>query len=182
MPTAYDPLVSKVIAWAPDRPGAIARMVRALTEYDLRGISTTIGFCRDLVRSPEFAAAEFDTTYVDRLLEQNGRTGATSGEMEEIAAIAAAMWAMASTSIVHRQRPHCDRRSTTDSLWSRACTAGVVAVNVDVMVNGRQWKVALEPAEQAGPVHRHDQGQAPQRRCVVDRRRHIVAHRRRRDV
>ena len=68
VPTAYDPLVSKVIAWAPDRAGAIARMVRALTEYDLRGISTTIGFCRDLVRSPEFAAADFDTTYVDRLV------------------------------------------------------------------------------------------------------------------
>ena len=49
VPTAYDPLVSKVIAWAPDRQGAIARMVRALTEYDLRGIATTIGFCRALI-------------------------------------------------------------------------------------------------------------------------------------
>ncbi len=56
VPTAYDPLVSKVIAWDSDRPGAIRRMVRALNEYDLRGISTTIGFCRDLVGSPEFAA------------------------------------------------------------------------------------------------------------------------------
>jgi acetyl/propionyl-CoA carboxylase alpha subunit len=78
VPTAYDPLVSKVIAWAPDRAGAIRRMVRALTEYDVRGISTTIGFCRDLVASPEFAAAEFDTTYVDRLLGRNDRKGATS--------------------------------------------------------------------------------------------------------
>ena len=33
VPTAYDPLVSKVVAWAPDRSGAIARMDRALTEY-----------------------------------------------------------------------------------------------------------------------------------------------------
>ena len=95
VPTAYDPLVSKVIAWAPDRPGAIARMVRALTEYDLRGISTTIGFCRDLVQSPDFAAADFDTAYVDRLLEENGRTGKKRGELEEIAAIAAAIWEMA---------------------------------------------------------------------------------------
>jgi acetyl/propionyl-CoA carboxylase alpha subunit len=69
-------------------------MVRALTEYDLRGISTTIGFCRDLVRSPAFAAAEFDTTFVDRLLEQNGhKKSAKTGESEEIVAIAAAMWA-----------------------------------------------------------------------------------------
>ena len=69
VPTAYDPLVSKVVAWAPDRSGAIARMDRALAEYDLRGINTTIAFCRDLVRSPAFADAAFDTTYVDRLLE-----------------------------------------------------------------------------------------------------------------
>ena len=94
VPTAYDPLISKVVAWAPDRPGAIARMVRALTEYDVRGISTTIRFCRDLVASPEFAAADFDTTYVDRVLEQNGRKGAPSEESEELAAIAAAMWGM----------------------------------------------------------------------------------------
>jgi acetyl-CoA carboxylase biotin carboxylase subunit len=95
VPTAYDPLVSKVIAWAPDRPGAIQRMVRALTEYDLRGISTTIGFCRELIGSQAFAAAEFDTTYVDRLLEENGKKPAgKSDEVEEIVAIAAAMWEM----------------------------------------------------------------------------------------
>ena len=95
VPTAYDPLVSKLIAWAPDRPGAIKRMVRALNEYDVRGISTTIGFCRDLVASPAFAAAEFDTTYVDRLLAGHGGKGANSEQMEEIAAIAAALWEMA---------------------------------------------------------------------------------------
>jgi acetyl-CoA carboxylase biotin carboxylase subunit len=92
VPTAYDPLISKVVAWAPDRPGAIARMVRALREYDVRGISTTIGFCRDLVASPAFAAAAFDTTYVDRLLDEHGSQGARSDGLEEIAAIAAAMF------------------------------------------------------------------------------------------
>jgi acetyl-CoA carboxylase biotin carboxylase subunit len=95
VPTAYDPLVSKVIAWAPDRSGAIRRMVRALTEYDVRGISTTIAFCRDLVASPAFAAAEFDTTYVDRLLGEHDRKGATSDQVEEVAAIAAALFEMA---------------------------------------------------------------------------------------
>ena len=95
VPTAYDPLVSKVIAWAPDRPGAIRRMVRALNEYDVRGISTTIGFCRDLIASPAFVDAEFDTTYVDRLLAGNGGRGANSEQMEEIAAMAAALWELA---------------------------------------------------------------------------------------
>ena len=90
VPTAYDPLISKVIAWAPDRRGAIARMVRALTEYDVRGISTTIGVLprpdRHRRRSPP---AEFDTTYVDRLLRaERERTPRESDALEEIAAIA----------------------------------------------------------------------------------------------
>ena len=92
VPTAYDPLVSKVVAWAPDRSGAIARMDRALAEYDLRGINTTIAFCRDLVRSTAFADAAFDTTYVDRLLDENGKRGAQSDGLDEIVAMAAAMW------------------------------------------------------------------------------------------
>jgi acetyl-CoA carboxylase biotin carboxylase subunit len=95
VPTAYDPLVSKVIAWAPTRARAIRRMVGALTEYDVRGISTTIGFCRALVASPAFAAAEFDTTYVDRVLGRSDRKGAAGDEAEEIAAIAAALFQMA---------------------------------------------------------------------------------------
>ena len=95
VPTAYDPLISKVIAWAPDRPRAIARMVRALTEYDVRGISTTIGFCRGLVASFAFASAEFDTTYVDRLLEENGqKDGSKVDGLEEVVAIAAGLWAV----------------------------------------------------------------------------------------
>jgi acetyl-CoA carboxylase biotin carboxylase subunit len=93
VPTAYDPLVSKVIAWAPDRQGAIARMVRALSEYDLRGIATTIGFCRELIESRPFAAAEFDTTSVDGMIERRSRQlPPRDDEPEEIAAIAAALW------------------------------------------------------------------------------------------
>ena len=105
-------------------------MVRALTEYDVRGISTTIGFCRDLIGSPAFAAAEFDTTYVDRLLEQNGRRARRSEAMEEIAAIAAAMCGDRPTPtamIVDRDRqrstassvqPTIDDRRPT-SLWAQ---------------------------------------------------------------
>jgi acetyl-CoA carboxylase biotin carboxylase subunit len=119
LPMAYDPLVSKVIAWAPDRPGAIARMVRALTEYDLRGISTTIRFCRDLVRSPAFAAAEFDTTYVDRLLARNGGEGPRSDESEEIAAVAAAIWELGKVRLQAGTTPVVSGFGRHDSLWAQ---------------------------------------------------------------
>jgi acetyl-CoA carboxylase biotin carboxylase subunit len=122
VPTAYDPLVSKVVAWAPDRAGAIARMDRALAEYDLRGINTTIGFCRNLVRSPAFADAAFDTTYVDRLLDENRRKAAQHDGLEEIAAIAAALIVHRRSAIVDRPSSIGDRRSAIDdgrSLWAQ---------------------------------------------------------------
>ena len=90
VPTHYDPLVSKVIAWASDRRGAISRMLRALDEYDVRGIKTTIGFCRELLSSNLFRGAEFDTTTVDRLMERRTPGGVEVAELEELAAIAAA--------------------------------------------------------------------------------------------
>jgi pyruvate carboxylase len=66
-------------------------MVRALTEYDLRGIKTTIGFCREMLSSRAFAAGEFDTTTVDRLMEKRRNSAAIQDqELEELAAIAAA--------------------------------------------------------------------------------------------
>lgn len=115
VPTSYDPLISKVIAWGPDRPTAIRRMVRALTEYDVRGIKTTIGFCRWLLETPAFRAADFDTTSVDRLLDERGN-GATDrdAELEELAAVAAALHA-------HRTAttPRASGQRTTESLWAR---------------------------------------------------------------
>jgi len=140
VPTAYDPLVSKVIAWAPDRPRAIARMVRALQDYDIRGISTTIGFCRELIDSPSFAAADFDTTTVDRMLEQRATGAAPDAEPDaahdELAAIAAALWEMVRlkpdpTQVGHAQVGHTQvghghkvgagfsRTAPADSLWAR---------------------------------------------------------------
>jgi acetyl-CoA carboxylase biotin carboxylase subunit len=115
VPASYDPLVSKVIAWGPDRATAIARMVRALGEYDVRGIKTTIGFCRWLLETSGFRAAEFDTTSVDRLLDQHrNRTGRHDHELEELAAIAAALHAHRAASV-----PRAAARTRTESLWER---------------------------------------------------------------
>jgi acetyl-CoA carboxylase biotin carboxylase subunit len=115
MPASYDPLVSKVIAWGPDRVIAIRRMVRALGEYDVRGIKTTIGFCRWLLETPGFRAAEFDTTSVDRLLEDyRNRAGRHDPELEELAAIAAALHAHRRASV-----PREAARTRIESLWER---------------------------------------------------------------
>ena len=116
VPTAYDPLLSKVVAWGADRASAIDRMVRALSEYDIRGIRTTVGFCRELMASAAFRAGDFDTSSVDRIVEARRRQGAAQdAELEELAAIAAALSA-------HRAAQDAPRRriaAQTESLWAR---------------------------------------------------------------
>jgi acetyl-CoA carboxylase, biotin carboxylase subunit len=61
---AYDSLVAKLIVWAPDRAGAIARMARALAEFRIGGpgIATTAGFLAETVAAPAFRAGTHTTS------------------------------------------------------------------------------------------------------------------------
>jgi acetyl-CoA carboxylase biotin carboxylase subunit len=68
VPIHYDPIVGKLIAWGPDRPAAIRRMRRALEEYKVCGIATTVPLFLRVLSDPEFIAGDFDTGYLDRLL------------------------------------------------------------------------------------------------------------------
>jgi acetyl-CoA carboxylase biotin carboxylase subunit len=68
VPMDYDPMLSKLIAFAPTRDQAIARMLRALDEYVIGGIRTNLDLFRQILRDPDFCAARIDTGYLDRLL------------------------------------------------------------------------------------------------------------------
>jgi acetyl-CoA carboxylase, biotin carboxylase subunit len=70
MPAIYDPLLAKVIAWAPTRDLAIARMRRALEEFQATGagIRTTAGFLRRVLADEQFRSGTHDTGLVARLL------------------------------------------------------------------------------------------------------------------
>ena len=96
VPVFYDSMIAKLVAWAGSRPDAIARMTRALQEYEVLGIRTTIPFFLWLMRDPDFVAARFDTTYLDRLLaSRRGESFSEfSEEDERRIAIAAALDAM----------------------------------------------------------------------------------------
>ncbi|NOZ13790.1 MAG: acetyl-CoA carboxylase biotin carboxylase subunit [Acidobacteria bacterium] len=66
----YDPLLSKLTAYGPDRDSAIRRMCRALDEYIVAGIKTNIEFHHKVLNHPEFAAGDHDTTFVSRHLDE----------------------------------------------------------------------------------------------------------------
>jgi acetyl-CoA carboxylase, biotin carboxylase subunit len=93
VPIFYDPMISKLVAWAEDRPAAIARMRRALAEYAVAGIKTTLPFFRWLLDRPEFLAGRFHTAYLDEVLGARGgrRFVEPEADAEEMAAIAAAL-------------------------------------------------------------------------------------------
>ncbi|MFW6049708.1 MAG: acetyl-CoA carboxylase biotin carboxylase subunit [Myxococcota bacterium] len=62
----YDPLISKLCVWAPNREQAIQRMRRALTEYVVAGIQTNIPFHLRLMDHPEYREGDYDTGFIDR--------------------------------------------------------------------------------------------------------------------
>jgi len=94
VPTDYDPLLGKLSAWGSGREEAIARLGRALDEYDIGGIRTNLNLFRRLLADPEFLRGEIHTRWLDEWL---GRTagmaagvGAALPEAVESAAVLAA--------------------------------------------------------------------------------------------
>jgi acetyl-CoA carboxylase biotin carboxylase subunit len=115
VPIFYDPLISKLVAWAGDRPAAIARMRRALGECVVAGVKTTLPFFAWLLEQPEFVAGAFHTTTLDEMLRgRNGRPFAEpSLEIEEIAVAAAAL----QTALWPAGWSEADRGSAVGSRW-----------------------------------------------------------------
>jgi len=81
VPAAYDSLLAKLVVWAPDRQGALDRMDRALAEFRIagRGVHTTAGFLREVVRDPRFRAGEHDTGLVKQVFAQRPRSAPRAG-------------------------------------------------------------------------------------------------------
>jgi acetyl-CoA carboxylase, biotin carboxylase subunit len=65
VPPHYDSLLAKVIAWAPDRDLALARSLRALNEFEVTGVPTTIGAAAQVIRSEAFARGDYSTSFLD---------------------------------------------------------------------------------------------------------------------
>ncbi len=62
----YDPIIAKLIVWGRTREEAIQRMKRALAEYQIVGVQTSIPFCSMVMNNKKFVAGEFDTHFVEQ--------------------------------------------------------------------------------------------------------------------
>ena len=89
VPLDYDPLLAKLIAWAPSREHAIGRLDAALVEYAIGGIRTNTAFFRQILADPDFRAGRLSTDFlVGHALASSPEVGV---EAEAAAAIAVAL-------------------------------------------------------------------------------------------
>ncbi|QQL50639.1 acetyl-CoA carboxylase biotin carboxylase subunit [Mucilaginibacter ginkgonis] len=77
VPIYYDPMIAKLITYGSDRAEAIERMIRAIDEYQITGITTTLGFGKFVMQHEAFRSGKFDTHFVkkyftpEKLVERN---------------------------------------------------------------------------------------------------------------
>jgi acetyl-CoA carboxylase biotin carboxylase subunit len=86
----YDPMIAKLAVWGRTRDEAIDRLRRALDEYEVSGITTTLPFFREIVRDQEFISARLDTGFIARFNERRVEPE-QSQEDVDLAVIAAAL-------------------------------------------------------------------------------------------
>jgi len=115
IPVHYDPMISKLVVWGEDRPRALARMRRALDEYQVRGIETNLAFHRRCLRHAAFVAGDYDTGFIGRHAAELAPTA--DEPALEAAIIAAALDAAARAAGPAAQQP---RGTSEISGWRRA--------------------------------------------------------------
>ena len=85
IPIYYDPMIAKLITYGKDREEAISRMERAIDEYQITGITTTLGFGKFVMQHDAFKSGNFDTHFVKKYFQ----TGQLNNDNESDAEIAA---------------------------------------------------------------------------------------------
>jgi acetyl-CoA carboxylase biotin carboxylase subunit len=111
VPVFYDPLLSKLVTWGRDRAEAIARMQRALGEYQVAGIKTNLPFFRSILSHEQFLAGKLSTGFIDKYYAPEA--SAQCAKLRDVAVVAAALHASL-------EGTSTDPRKTADSAWKRA--------------------------------------------------------------
>jgi len=89
----YDPMVAKLIAWGANRAEAIERTQRALSEFAVKGIKTSIPFHQRLMRHPVFVEGRYDTGFIEEYMDggSGGDSGVEDGKLRRVASMVAAI-------------------------------------------------------------------------------------------
>ena len=83
------PMIAKLIVHAPTRKEAIEKMTKAIGDYDIVGIKTTLDFCKFTINHAAFKSGDFDTHFVPQYFSDTSVMDNTDENMQEIAAVMA---------------------------------------------------------------------------------------------
>jgi 3-methylcrotonyl-CoA carboxylase alpha subunit len=104
----YDPLLAKLIAFGPDRPQALSRLIDALNSFEIAGVTTNLAFLKRLLRHPQVLSGEIDTGFIEREIS------ALTREVPSLVALDIAAACAAVLLCEQREREH-----GSDSPWDR---------------------------------------------------------------
>ncbi|MEY4595292.1 MAG: acetyl-CoA carboxylase biotin carboxylase subunit [Bacteroidota bacterium] len=91
IPIYYDPMIAKLITFGKDREEAIQRMIRAIDDYKISGVKTTLEFCRFVMEHSAFTSGKFDTHFVKNHFSPEMLLKSDEQEMEVAAFLAVSM-------------------------------------------------------------------------------------------
>jgi acetyl-CoA carboxylase biotin carboxylase subunit len=121
VPVYYDSMIAKLVAWAESRDDAVARMSRALAEYRVLGIRTTIPFFAWLMQQPDYRDGRYDTTWLDRVMA--ARRGRSFSELEPDDAMLVTLAASIDAYLRASASAASDQGTAATSLWQQAARA-----------------------------------------------------------
>jgi acetyl/propionyl-CoA carboxylase alpha subunit len=90
IPIYYDPMISKLIVHGATRTEAIEKMIRAIDDYKIVGVETTLEFCKFVLKHPAFVSGKFDTGFISKHYKPE-MLQSKDPELEQVAALAAAL-------------------------------------------------------------------------------------------
>ena len=119
VPTDDDPLLGKLIAWGSDRPEAIGRLKRALSEYLIVGIKTNTDLFRYILQAPEFLEGKFFTRWLDQWLPNFTQRKKSQANRDPVAEDAVILTAMFHHTVPRTAVSNRSHDKETESRWKR---------------------------------------------------------------
>ncbi|MBU1821434.1 MAG: biotin carboxylase, partial [Bacteroidetes bacterium] len=87
IPIHYDPMITKLITYGQDREEAIQKMIRAIDEYQITGVQTTLPFCRFVMEHEAFRSGNFDTHFVAKYFTPDKLSPTPDADYRQVAAL-----------------------------------------------------------------------------------------------
>lgn len=113
IPFYYDPMIAKLICHAESREAAIEKTIRAIEEYEITGLETTLGFCQFVMQHEAFRSGNFDTRFVENYFTPEVLQSARPEDEQLIAAL------LSVTLLETKKTPTASAEKKEGSLWKK---------------------------------------------------------------